>query len=131
GLLLIGVLTLARRNRSLLMGVLSWFVPYAALAVLFKTEVQHDCWMVGARFPLFLAIGLGAFELGGWAGIRRVAVLRTVSAVATIWAMMANYPDLAQRDYLPAALYGRVILESADPDAIVILSGDDSNGLVS
>jgi hypothetical protein len=48
-----------------------------------------------------------------------------------LWAAAANYRDLDQRHYLPAELYGRTILESADPNAILILSGDDSNGLVS
>ncbi|HLY12393.1 MAG TPA: DUF2723 domain-containing protein [Planctomycetota bacterium] len=133
GLVLLGagLVSMARRNRRLLTGLLAWFVPYAAITILFKTEVQHDCWLVGARMPFFLAIGLGAVEVGRLLGTRGILALRTAAAAATIWAAVANYGDLNQRSYLPAELYARTILDQADPNAVVLLAGDESNGLVS
>jgi hypothetical protein len=130
-LLAAGLVSLVRNNLKLLTGLALWCVPYSVFTILFKTEVQHDCWLVGARLPLFLVVGVGAYELaarlkqgGSWA-------LRAAAGVAVLWASIANYCDVEQRDYLPAELYARTILETADRDAILILSGDDSNGLVS
>lgn len=131
-LLVLGLVSLGRRNRKLLAGALLWFCPYAAVTILFKTEVQYDFWLVAARMPLFLAIGLGAVELAMALGeLRGRLVLRAAALAAAVWSSLANYGDLVQRNYALAEDYGRCILDPADPQAIVILSGDDSNGLVS
>jgi len=129
-LLLTGFVGLATKNRKLLVGILAWVVPYAAVAVLAKFEQQLDCWLVGARIPLFLAVGLGACRLAR--GRANAAwLLRSAAAVSTLWAVAVNYGDVVQRHYLVAEQYGRTVLDSADPNAILLLSGDESNGLVS
>jgi len=126
-----GLLAIARVNRKLLAGLAMWVVPYAAITILFKTEVQHDFWLVAARLPLFLAVGVGAYECASRLGRGAVWALRASMAVAVVWACLANYRDVDQRGYRLAELYGRTILETVDRGAIVLLSGDDSNGLVS
>lgn len=128
-LLAVGLAALARRNRRLLVGVLAWTVPYAVVTILFKTEVQHDCWFVAARLPLFLAVGVGAFEIAVRARARSIPVLAGLGVVIAAWSVAANLGDVSQRRYDLAELYGRTILETPDPDAVVLLSGDDSNGL--
>lgn len=133
GLLLVafGLLRVARANRRMFVFVLAWLLPYAAVTILFKTEVQHDCWFVAARMPLFLAAGVGALHLASRAGRHGAAVMAGAGAAATLWAVIANLPDLSQRNYLLAEQYGRSIIGTVDPGAIVITSGDDSNGLSS
>lgn len=130
-LLAAGLAALARRNVRLLGGLLAWTVPYAAVTILFKTEVQHDCWFVAARLPLFLAVGVGAYVAVERFRERAGPALAAAAVVATTWAVAVNYPDVTQRHYDLAELYGRTILETTDPDAVVLLSGDDANGLVS
>jgi hypothetical protein len=126
-----GLVALARRNRRLLAGLLAWVVPYSLITILFKTEVQHDCWLVAARLPLSLALGVGACSLAIRAGARAPVWIAAAGVAATSWAAWANVPDVSQRNYLLAEIYGRTLIESVDRDAIVILSGDDSNGLAS
>ena len=131
GLLIAGLIAIARRNRKLLVGLLAWVVPYALVTILFKTEVQYDCWLVGARMPLFLAIGWGAFKLGKHFEGHGLWPVQVTAALVATWAVAANYSDLVQRDYLPAELYAHSILDRADQNAILLLSGDESNGLCS
>src|SRR5436190_8397417 len=128
-LALVGLSCIHRRNPRTLLWVLSWMLPYALVTILFKTEVQHDCWFVGARIPLALAVGAGASALAAKAGRRAPAVTAAAALLAAGWAAAANYRDLVQRDYLLAEHYGRIVLDNVDRDAIVILSGDDANGL--
>jgi tetratricopeptide (TPR) repeat protein len=128
-LAVVGLWVIQRRHPRTLPWVLSWVLPYAVVTILFKTEVQHDCWFVGARIPLALAVGAGASALAAKAGRRAPVVTAAAALLAAGWAAAANYRDLVQRDYLLAEHYGRIVLENVDRDAIVILSGDDANGL--
>ena len=124
-----GLAVLRHRNPRTLLWVLAWILPYAAVTILFKTEVQHDCWFVGARIPLSLAVGAGAYALAVKAGRHAPTVTAAAGLLALGWAALANYRDVVQRDYLLAEHYGHSVLENVDRDAIVILSGDDANGL--
>ncbi len=130
GLLLsgLGVIAMARLNRKLFWGLLLWMLPYATFTILFKMEGQHDCWFVAARLPLYVALGLAAWEL---LGTRPRSAIAATALAATLWAVVVNYPDLRQRDYVLAEHYGRILIDTAEPDAIVLLSGDESNGLAS
>jgi len=128
-LTLVGLAALQRRNPQTLRWVLAWVLPYAIVTILFKTEVQHDCWFVGARLPLALAVGAAAAVLASRAGRHAPGLLALAALAATGWAGVANYRDVVQRDYLLAEHYGRIVLANADRNAIVILSGDDANGL--
>jgi len=124
-----GIAALAGRNRKILIGLAAWMIPYVVVTVLFKTEVQHDFWFVAARLPLSLIVGVGAWVLADKVGRRAIAVLAGMTVVAGGWAVAANYSDVTQRRYDLAELYARTLLETPDPDAILILSGDDANGL--
>ncbi|HZE97136.1 MAG TPA: DUF2723 domain-containing protein [Planctomycetota bacterium] len=131
GLTVLGILALLRRNPRLLVGILCWVLPFGTVAILFKNEVQHDCWFVAARLPLFLALGVGAYELLAKAGARGAVAAATLAVAGTAWSAVANYSDVNQRNYHVPELYGRMLLETPDRDAIVLLTGDDSNGLAS
>jgi hypothetical protein len=130
-LMVLGFLTLRRRNRRLLLGFLSWGGLYAAVSILFKMENQYDCWSVGAWLPLYLAVGVGTCAVGQLARDRAREVLIAAGAVATAWAIWANHADLAQRDYRLAEFYARSILDPVDDNSVLLLSGDDANGLCS
>jgi len=125
----LGLAWIARRNVRTAIWMASWVLPYAFITILFKTEVQHDCWFVGARLPLALAAGAGALRVAAAAGRRAPALLATLGAAATAWAAAVNVSDVSQRNYLLAEHYGRIVIGTVDPDAIVILTGDDGNGL--
>jgi hypothetical protein len=127
----VGLAAMGRRNRLLLSGLAAWLVPYAAVTILFKLEGQQDCWFVAACLPLYLAAGVGACELAKRAGRWATGILAGAAIVASAWAVAANYSDVSQRRYDLAELYGRTLLETPERDAILILSGDDANGLVS
>ncbi|RPH40490.1 MAG: DUF2723 domain-containing protein, partial [Planctomycetota bacterium] len=129
--MVVGMLRIGHQNRRLVIGILAWLVPYAVITILFKIEGQHDCWFVAARLPLSLAVGVGAWHLAAHLAPRGGAMLAAAGLVATAWAGVANYRDVTQRDYRLAEHYGRIIIGSVDPNAIVILSGDDSNALAS
>lgn len=116
-------------NRRLLAGMAAWTVPYVVVTVLFKIEGQHDCWFVAAFLPLALAIGAGALDLAGRAGTRAVPLLAVAAAGSVVISLLINRPDLDQRHYELAEQFGQVHLDTVDPDAIVMLSGDDSNAL--
>ena len=125
----LGLLGMIRGSRFLLWGMLSWILPYVVVATLFKNETQQDCWLVAARLPLTLVVGLGACRLGKRVGARAPWVLGAAGLIGAVWAAAVNVPDLSQRNYLYAEQYGRILIETVDPEAVVILSGDDSNGL--
>lgn len=131
GLLLvaIGLVTLATSNRKLLLGMLLWMVPYAVVTILFKIEGQHDCWFVASWLPLSLAVGIGAVRIGRKYDPQGRIVLAILGVLAAGGAVAVNFSDVSQRRYELAELYGRTILSPVDPDAIVVLSGDDPNAL--
>lgn len=128
-LMIAGVAVLARRNPRLLGGMAVWVLPYTAVTVLFKMEGQHDFWLLAARLPLYLALGVGAYHLGLAAGSKGLLVTAALGVAGTAWAVLANYRDVEQRDYTLAETYGRILMDTPDPQAIVILSGDDPNSL--
>lgn len=128
-LLAIGLVTVASANRRLLIGMLLWLVPYAVVTILFKIEGQHDCWFVASWLPLSLAVGVGACRLGLHVAPQGKPVLAALGAISVVWAAVANYPDVSQRRYELAELFGKTILGPVDPDAILVLSGDDPNAL--
>jgi tetratricopeptide (TPR) repeat protein len=86
---------------------------------------------VGAWLPLYLAVGVGACAVGQLVRHRAREVLIAAGAVATAWAVWANHADLGQRDYRLAEFYARSILDPVDANAVLLLSGDDANGLCS
>lgn len=128
-LTVIGVFEMWRRNSRAALWMACWVLPYAGITILFKTEGQHDCWFVAARMPLVLAVGAGALRLITIVGPLGRLSLGGAALAATVWSGVANGHDLAQRNYLLAEYYGRIVLETVDRDAIVVLSGDDANGL--
>jgi len=132
GLILVttGLGVLAMNRRKLLAGILLWVVPFAAITILFKTEVQHDHWFVAAWMPLFLALGVGACRVGMWAGARGPAVVAAAGLLAGAWSVAQNYSSVNQRTYDLAELYGRTLLEPVDRDGVLVLNGDDPNSLV-
>jgi tetratricopeptide (TPR) repeat protein len=126
-LLMIGLSSLARLNRRLLLGILVWVVPYSAMAILFKVEGQHDCWLVAAWLPLHLMVGLGTLMLVRQLPIHlRAPAAGFVAAIAVLLAAVLNRSDLNQKHYAFAADYGKVLLDNLDPDSILILNDDDA-----
>src|SRR5206468_2265227 len=65
-----GLLRVAKQGRRFLTGLLLWIVPLLTVTVLFKTEVQHDCWFMAAWIPLWLVAAIGLAQLGAKAGPR-------------------------------------------------------------
>jgi tetratricopeptide (TPR) repeat protein len=125
----LGLVTIATRNRKLLLGILLWLVPYALVTILFKPEGQHDHWFLASWLPLFLALGVGACRIGLAAGARGSAVVAAAGLLGALWATGANYSSVSQRGYDLAELYGRTLLGPIDPDAVLVLYGDDANAL--
>ncbi|HLY07673.1 MAG TPA: bacterial transcriptional activator domain-containing protein [Planctomycetota bacterium] len=123
----IGLVSLVRPNPRLLVGLLAWVLPYSAFAILFKVEGQHDCWLVAAWLPLHLLVGVGIGQVGRHLPSRiQAAGVAAMAAAALVWAVGANRADLSQRHYAFADFYGQVLLRNLDPDAILVLNGDDS-----
>ncbi len=125
----VGLAVLVRSNRRLLLGLLAWLVPYALVTILFKPEGQHDCWFVASWLPLYLAMGVGAWKVARWSAGRARWVLAGAGIAGAAWAAIVNHPLLDQRNYTLSELYGRAILETVDPDSILLLGGDDPNAL--
>lgn len=128
-LVLGGLLTLARRDAKVLVGMLLWLVPYAAVAVFFRNEGQHDYWFVAAWMPLYLAAGVAAFDLSRNLGARALPATAAIGVLATAWAVGANFRDLNRRHDGLAEAFGRTFLAGADARAVLVLDGDDPNAL--
>lgn len=128
-LMLLGLIEIGRRSRPVVVGLVAWIVPYALMTILFRNETQHDCWFVAARLPLHLALAVGAYQAALRAAEKARLVLAAAGAVGTAWAVGVNFADVSLRNYRLAEHYGRILIENVDPKAIVILAGDDSNGL--
>lgn len=126
-LLTVGLVSLVGANGRLLIGLLCWVLPYSALAILFKVEGQHDCWFVAAWLPLQLMVGLGLSRIAQQLpALARAPAVAALALGALAWGVRANHADLDQRRYEFAGYYGRVLLDNLDPDAILVLNGDDS-----
>jgi hypothetical protein len=126
-LVTIGMVALVRLNRRLLLGILTWVLPYSAMAILFKVEGQHDCWLVAAWMPLQLLVGLSiALFCRPLPQRFRIAGVASLAGLALYWAVSANRADLDQRHYSFATDYGRILLDPLDPNALLILNDDDS-----
>jgi tetratricopeptide (TPR) repeat protein len=126
-LLTLGLASLAGANRRLLLGILIWLLPYAATAILFKVEGQHDCWLVAAWLPLQLMVGLGLYTVAAQlpAPVRSAAT-GAAAVLSLVLAVRANHRDLDFRTYDFATIYGRVHLQNLDPGAILVLNSDDA-----
>jgi len=131
GLLGWGLKVLFGRNRRLLWGLVAWVLPYATVTILFKIEGQHDCWFVAAWLPLYLAVGVGAWRAAQRFPAHANPLLLGAATAAIVWAALANGTDLSQRHYTLAENFGRALLDPVDRDAVLLLSSDDSNALVS
>lgn len=133
GLLLVaaGLFAIARARRPLLWGLLAWMVPYVTVTILFKIEGQHDCWFIAAWMPLYLVLAVGAWQVARWAGERGRTLITAAGMLGLLWAAAANFSQVNQREYLLAEFYGRTLIDPVDPDAVLLLQGDDSNGLTS
>ncbi len=128
-LLTTGLVRLARVNRRLLLGMAAWVIPVLTVTVLFTLEGQHDFWFVAAWIPLHLAGALGLRRLAGTLGRRAIPAVAMTGLAAGAWAGLANFRSLDQRDYRYAALLGRTLLDPLDPNAILVLRGDDATAI--
>jgi len=125
-LLTLGLASLAGANRRLLLGILVWLVPYSAVAILFKVEGQHDCWLVAAWLPLQLMAGLGLYHLVvRLPALARPAATAAAAALSLFLSFRANHRDLDFRTYDFATIFGRIHLANLDPGAILVLNSDD------
>jgi hypothetical protein len=133
GLLLVaaGLFAIARGRRPLFWGALAWMIPYTTVTIFYRIEGQHDCWFIGAWMPLYLLVAVGARQLALWAGERGPALVTAAGALGLVWSLAANFAQVNQRGYLFAEDFGRILLQNVDPDAVLVLQGDDSNGLTS
>jgi tetratricopeptide (TPR) repeat protein len=122
-LALLGLARVARSNRRLFLGILTWVVPAAALATLFRIEGQQDLWLVSAWLPLHLAVAVGLAALPAPAARWALPVL---GVAGLTWAIGANYRDVSMRGYTLAETFGRVHLEGLERDAILIVYSDDA-----
>lgn len=129
-LLVIGIAVLAIRRRPLLWGILAWVVPYAVMTVVHRTEGNTDCWFAAAWMPLYLSLAVGVWQVGVWAGAHARIILAAAALAGAAWAVLVNLPDVSQREYTVAENYGHVLLDNLDPDAVLLVEGDDAIGLV-
>jgi len=121
----VGLVGLWKLNRRLLAGLAAWIVPVIVVSVLFKIEGQYDFWMVAAWIPLWLvaAIGLSA--------VRRLREAAVVAALAgTVWAVVANRPDLDQRHYTLAETFGHAQLDLLVPGSSLSVESDDASSIL-
>lgn len=122
-LALLGLTRVARSNGRLLLGILLWVVPGAALATLFRIEGQQDLWLVSSWLPLHLAVAVGLAALpvpaARWA-------LPALAVTGLAWSIGANLRDVSMRGYTLAERYGRIHLEGLPRDAILVLYSDDA-----
>ncbi len=120
-LLGLGLWKLGRLNRRLLLGAAAWAIPVLVVTVLFKLEGQHDLWLMAAWIPLWLVAGVGLAALG-----RRLRIPVLASAAGVLWALLANFGDLSQRQYTLAEAMGHLQLDAAEPRSILYLYSDDT-----
>lgn len=125
-LLVTGLCTLFRRHRRLLGWILAWTIPYAETTVQFRIEGQHDFWFVASWFPLILAEAAGLDRIARAAGNWSKRVAAAAGLAGVVWAAAANFPDVSQRDYRLAEIFGRLHLEPLDRDAILLVSSDEA-----
>jgi hypothetical protein len=130
-LIALGLFALVRSRRPLLWGLVAWLLPYVSGTILFKIEGQHDCWFIAAWMPLYLVVSVGAWQAARWAGERGTLLATAAGALVLVWGLEENFVQVKQRGYLLAEYFGRTLLENVDPEAVLILQGDDSNGLAS
>ncbi len=52
-----------------------------------------------------------------------------IGVLGALWAIVANYSSINQRSYELAEMYGRIVLEPVDRDAVLLLYADDPNSL--
>lgn len=108
-------------NRRLLVGMAAWVIPVIVMTVLFKIEGQHDFWMVAAWIPLWLVGAVGLSMVGR---LREAAV--ALALVGSIWAVIANRPDLDKRDDALAETLGRYYLSGIPKDKLFLTASDDA-----
>lgn len=124
-LVLLGFRRLWLVNRRLLIGLAAWIVPVIVITVLFKLEGQHDFWMVAAWIPLWLVAAVGLTLVGR---LREAAPALALAGV--LWAVIANRPDLDQRNYTLAETFGRALLDPLPTFSALNLGSDDAQSTV-
>jgi tetratricopeptide (TPR) repeat protein len=126
GLLLLGLglVRVVRSDRATLFAGLLWTLPYVLVTILFKIEGQSDHWYLAACLPLTLAVAEG-FEAIAGAHPRGRVLQAAVASLGFVWAAVANYPDLQQKRYDLAEVFGKLYLERLEPQAILFAESDD------
>ena len=122
----VGLVGMAMRNRTLFLGILAWIVPVLVVTVLFKIEGQHDLWFVSAWLPLYLAGGVGLYEISRRTGRWARWTAAGVAAAGVAWGAAANFSDLHLGNYDLPERFGRMYLEALDPDALLLVKSDDA-----
>ena len=121
-----GVIRLALVNRRLFLGLLAWVVPLIVVTVCFKIEGQHDLWFVGAWIPLLVVGGVGTWVIVRRVGERWPLALGALSLVGVTSAVFLNLPLLEKREYDLPEQMGKLYFKALEPNALVLVSGDDS-----
>jgi hypothetical protein len=120
----LGVWSLSRTRRGVLLPGLLWILPYVSGTLLFKIEGQSDHWYVAACIPLVLALAAGLEVLGLW--FARPDAVRSVAAgLALTWSAVVNGRDLRLRDYDLAEVFGMLHLRNLEADAVLFAHTDD------
>ncbi len=124
----IGLATIARTNRRLLLGMALWILPYMAMTLVFVMEGQHDHWYVAAWLPLSLAVAVGLHAIGRRAGSWGRPAMIALGALAAAWSVTVNFPLLNQRGNNLPEILGEIHLKPLSPGAVLLTTSDDATG---
>ena len=127
-LMAVGLATIARANRRLLLGLALWILPYMAMTLVFVMEGQHDHWYVAAWLPLSLAVAVGLFEIGRLAGSRARTAMIALGALGAVWSVTVNFPLLNQRGNDLPEILGEIHLKPLSSGAVLLTTSDDATG---
>lgn len=111
------------RRRRIILGMAAWIAPVVLVTLLFKTEGQHDFWLVAAWLPLWLTSAVGL------AAIRSPRLLGVATVAGVAIAAIVNAPLLNRRGYDLAETYGRLYLDRLEKNAILLVITDDASAI--